>query len=110
MLSFSIVIPCRNEEKYIEKCINSILTQNYPKEKVEILVCDGLSSDGTVEIIENLRTEHPSINLFHNKEKTTPFALNLGIENSNMEVVIILGAHSELDANYLVNCDCEQTS
>ena len=107
MLSFSIVIPCRNEEKYIKKCINSILIQNYPKDKIEILVCDGLSSDDTVEIIENLGTKHPNVNLFHNKEQTTPFALNLGIEKSNNEVVIILGAHSELDVNYMLNCDLE---
>ena len=39
----AIVIPCRNEEQYIQKCIDSILQSNYPKELLSIYVCDGMS-------------------------------------------------------------------
>ena len=41
----SIIIPCRNEEKYIEKCISSFLEQSYPKELLNIIIADGMSTD-----------------------------------------------------------------
>jgi len=51
----SIIIPCRNEERYIEKCLETILSQDYPKEKLEVLVVDGASEDRTKEVIEELK-------------------------------------------------------
>jgi len=47
----SIIIPCRNEEKFIDKCLDSIIAQNYPKDKLEILIIDGMSEDGTRGIV-----------------------------------------------------------
>ena len=55
MIEVSIVIPCRNEEKFIRKCLNSIIEQDYPKENFEVLVVDGASEDRTREIIENCK-------------------------------------------------------
>jgi len=53
MLPFvSIIIPCRNEEKFIGKCLDSIIAQDYPKDRLEVLVVDGMSEDGTREIVE----------------------------------------------------------
>lgn len=48
----SIVIPCRNEEKYIRKCLDSITVQNYPEDKLEVLVIDGMSEDSRRGIVE----------------------------------------------------------
>ena len=45
----SVVVPCRNEEKYIERCLDSILNQDYPE--IEIIIADGLSEDRTKEIL-----------------------------------------------------------
>ena len=47
----SIIIPCRNEEKHIIKCLDSLLDNNYPKGLMEIFVIDGMSEDSTREII-----------------------------------------------------------
>ncbi|PIP12385.1 MAG: glycosyl transferase, partial [bacterium (Candidatus Stahlbacteria) CG23_combo_of_CG06-09_8_20_14_all_40_9] len=52
MKKISIVIPCRNEEKFIGKCLDSIIEQDYPKDKLEILVVDGMSEDRTREIMK----------------------------------------------------------
>ena len=52
MKKVSIVIPCRNEEKYIKTCIESLLSNGYPEDLIEILVVDGGSNDGTVEFIK----------------------------------------------------------
>ncbi|MBL4594075.1 MAG: glycosyltransferase, partial [Flavobacteriales bacterium] len=97
----SIVIPCRNEERYIEKCINSILNCNYPQELVSIYVCDGLSDDNTRNIIKVLTEENTNIHLIDNPKQTTPFALNLGLKESTADVKIILGAHAEIHPDFI---------
>jgi len=97
----SIIIPCKNEEKYIEKCVRSILNSNYPKELISIYVCDGLSDDKTVEIVTRLSKEHSQVHLLINKAQTTPQGLNLGLKTAKSQVKIILGAHSEVDLNFL---------
>ena len=57
----SIVIPARNEEKFIGKCIESILNGTYPKDKLEIIVVDGMSEDRTEEIVDRYKEEYPSL-------------------------------------------------
>ena len=102
MLSkLSIIIPCRNEEKYIENCINSILKNDYPSENYEIIIVDGKSSDKTIEKIERLQKKYKNIRHIDNPQKVTPVALNLGIRNANFEYVMIAGAHSSFPENYI---------
>ena len=100
----SIVIPCRNEEMYISQCLNSLLASNYPKELVEIIVCDGMSTDNTPALIEELASKHPSVIKLENKNQFTPHGLNLGIERSSGEIIIILGAHTEVYPDFLSKC------
>jgi len=102
--SVAIVIPCRNEEKYIEKCLHSFLDQDYPAEKLNAFVCDGMSDDKTREKVQALAMLHPGIHLLDNVEKTTPQALNLGIKNTDADIIIILGAHAEMAIDYVSEC------
>ncbi|MEJ6737060.1 MAG: glycosyltransferase family 2 protein [Flavobacteriales bacterium] len=97
----SITIPCRNEEVYIEKCILSILNSNYPLELITVFVCDGMSDDNTRGIVENITKKHINVFLIDNLKKTTPFALNLGLKESDADLKIILGAHAEIDVNFI---------
>ena len=52
LMDVSIIVPCRNEEKFIGRCLDSIIAQDYPGESLEVLVVDGMSEDGTREIVE----------------------------------------------------------
>jgi len=99
--TISIVIPCLNEKKYILRCLQSIAGQSYPAHLITTYVCDGMSDDGTRELIMEFAKAHPQFTLLDNVRKTTPFALNLGIRASAAEIVIILGAHSELDPGFV---------
>lgn len=99
--SFSIVIPCLNEEKYIENCIQSVLNQNYSSDLVEIIIVDGLSTDNTPFILARLKSEFKNILLIQNPERKTPISLNLGIKKAKNDYIIVLGAHAELDSNFL---------
>ncbi len=98
----AIVIPCRNEEQYIQKCIDSILQSNYPKELLSIYICDGMSDDATRDIVRKMSENHACITLIDNLKKTTPFALNLGLKKSTADIKIILGAHATVDPNFIL--------
>jgi len=100
----SIIIPCRNEEKFIGKCLDSIIEQDYPKDKTEILVMDGASEDGTRKIIEDYSKKYPLIKTLNNPQKFTPFALNIGIKNSKGEIIVRMDSHAGYEKDYVSKC------
>lgn len=95
----SIVIPCRNEENYISACVDSMLQQDYPN--LEILVCDGMSDDGTRGVLEKY-ADNPKVRVLDNPARVTPIALNLGIQNAIGEIIIIFGAHATMHKDYVL--------
>ncbi|MEP7128554.1 MAG: glycosyltransferase family 2 protein [Chitinophagales bacterium] len=102
MKKVSVVIPCRNEKDFIEACIQSIVDADYPEELLEIIVCDGLSDDGTIDILEKLKIKIPILQIVTNQKKITPVARNLGIQNSTGDYILIFDAHAEMAANYIL--------
>ena len=104
--SVSIIIPCRNEEKYIGKCLDSILSQDYPKERLEVLVVDGMSEDKTRETIKNFQFSNPNfqLRLLDNPKKFTNFAFNMGIKESKGEIIMLMGAHAGYEKDYISKC------
>ena len=105
--SFSIVIPCRNEKNYIENCLQSIFDQSYNQKLIEIIIVDGCSDDGTQEIISRIKKDHSNVKLLDNPDKKTPQALNIGVKNSSGEIIVILGAHTEIDRDFIFfNNEC----
>jgi len=98
----SVIIPCRNEEKYIDKCIKSILSQSYSG-RVEVLIVDGMSDDNTVSIINELTKVNSNVRLIYNLEKTTPQAMNLGLAASRYDLIIRIDAHAIALPNFIQN-------
>jgi len=103
-LFVSIIIPCRNEEKFIGKCLDSLALQDYPKDKLEILVVNGASNDGTKEVVENYAKRYPLIKLLENPQKFTPFGLNIGVKEAKGEIIIRMDAHAEYEKDYISKC------
>jgi len=101
LLKVTIVIPCRNEEKFIDKCLDSLIAQDYPKEKLEIFVLDGMSTDKTKQIVEEYNKNHSFIKVFDNSNKTSPYALNIGLKNSTGELFMHMGAHATYQKDYI---------
>lgn len=97
----TVVIPCRNENQYIGKCLDSFINQSYPKEYVNIFVCDGLSTDGTVEIIKVYEEKYENVFYVQNKGLTAPKAMNLGIKKSDSDIIIIFGSHAFADKEFI---------
>lgn len=102
---YAIVIPARNEEAYIEKCVLSCLQQDYPEKWVDIFVADGMSTDRTTELVQALTLRYPRIQLLENRQQTTPHGLNMGIRAAQADVIIILGGHAALHPDYINQCE-----
>ncbi|MDH5739403.1 MAG: glycosyltransferase family 2 protein [Nitrospira sp.] len=100
----SVIVPCRNESQHIEACVRSILNQDRPAEDVEIIVADGLSEDGTREILKRLMSEYPELRVVDNPRRITPCAMNAGIREARGRYIAILGAHCQYASNYLSTC------
>lgn len=99
-LSVSVICPIYNEEKYITKCIDSIIEQDYPKEDLEILFVDGMSTDRTREIVANYQANYPFVHLLDNPNKIVPYAMNIGIKAASGEIIIRLDGHALYPNDY----------
>lgn len=78
---FSVVIAVKNEVKYIKRCLESVFNQDFD-EKYEVIVVDGLSTDGTFELLEKLQKKY-DFKLFKNPKINAAAGRNIGIKNSN---------------------------
>ena len=100
----SIIIPCRNEEKYIGKCLDSIMFNVYPRNKMEVLVIDGKSDDTTKDIISKYMKKYSFIQILDNPDYNVPTALNIGIRTAKGDIIVRLDAHNVYSKNYLEKC------
>ena len=100
----SIICPTYNEERYIQQTLESFLTQQFHSFELEILICDGRSTDATRKIVEEYANHHPCVRLIDNPHRKTPYAFNEGIKHAKGEYVAILGAHARYQPNYLQVC------
>lgn len=100
-IELTVIIPCRNERACIAQTLDSILASEFPKDRLEVLVIDGESDDGTRDIVERYSREYEYIRLVHNPDRQIPHALNRGIEGARGELILRLDAHSALGPRYL---------
>ncbi|MFQ3245843.1 MAG: succinoglycan biosynthesis protein ExoA [Arenicella sp.] len=97
----SIVMPTLNEVRYLERAVTSLSENGYPVEKLEFILVDGGSSDGTLEVAERLINQGNNIRLLSNEMKTTPFALNIGIEAATHKIILRADAHAIYSKDYI---------
>jgi len=99
----TIIMPIRNEAHFIKRAIRSVLNNDYPAEKMEILIVDGMSNDGTREIIAGLSKEDNRIKLLDNPKRITPSAMNIGIKAARGDLFIRVDGHVEIPADFITN-------
>jgi glycosyltransferase involved in cell wall biosynthesis len=100
----SVIAPCRNEAAFIEKAIRTILENDYPSELIELLVVDGMSTDGTREIVRKMAEQDECIRLLDNPKKIVPSAMNIGIKSSHGDYILRIDCHSTFASNYISKC------
>jgi glycosyltransferase involved in cell wall biosynthesis len=89
----TVIVPCRNAERHIGRCLKGILRSDYPSGRLEVLVVDGMSDDRTREIVGVYTAHHPRIRLLDNARGGIAAALNLGIRASTGAVLVWMDAH-----------------
>lgn len=100
----SIIIATRNEEDSIENCIHAIIEQDYPNDKLELLIVDGCSDDNTVGVVAKIANQRKfHVKIFNNDKIIQSSAWNIGINESSGEIILIVSAHSFIEKDYVKN-------
>ncbi len=97
----SVVIPMRNEAASISALLDSVMAQDYPPDRFEVLVVDGDSSDGSGRVVEAYAARDPRVRLLHNTRRIVPTALNIAIRGARGEIVTRLDAHTHIATDYV---------
>ena len=100
----SVILPIRNEEDKILSTLNSILSQNYKSDKIEILISDGSSYDNTINIINNIANQDPRIKIIKNIYKIVSTGFNLALNEAKGDIIIRIDGHCEIAQNYIEKC------
>ena len=106
----SVVIPVRNEAAFIGRNLEGVLAQDYPADRLEILVADGRSTDGSREIVTQIADRvareagGARVVLVDNPERIMPTGTNEAIRRSTGDVIVLMGGHAKMPSNYLRQC------
>jgi succinoglycan biosynthesis protein ExoA len=100
----SVVIPCRNERSHIESCVRSIMGQEGMSSRLEVIVADGMSDDGTRQILEHLTTQMPRLRVIENPGRIVSVGLNSAIRLAKGSIILRMDAHTEYAPDYVSQC------
>ncbi|MCA9886493.1 MAG: glycosyltransferase family 2 protein, partial [Anaerolineae bacterium] len=112
----SVIMPIRNEEKYIRRSLGAVLCQDYPHDRLEVILADGISSDRTREFIAELQNKHSDVQvlIIDNPEQTVPYGFNYALNASQGDIVVRVDGHTIVDPDYvsqvvelLLNSGCD---
>ena len=106
MINVSVIVPCYNEEETIQKLLDAIYGQTHPKNELEVVIADGLSTDHTRSKIVDFQLNHPDleIRVIDNLLRVIPSGLNRAIEAAKGKYIIRMDAHSIPNCDYIQNC------
>jgi glycosyltransferase involved in cell wall biosynthesis len=99
----SVIIPVRNECAYVETLLASVLSQEIDAE-MEILVADGMSDDGTNDILDRMAHNNSRIHVIQNRGRIVSTGLNAAIQEARGEIIIRIDAHTEYAKDYISRC------
>jgi len=99
--SVSVVIPMRNEESSIGECLEAVLAQDYPEDKLEVIVVDGDSEDRSAAIVEEFGLRTGRVRLLCNPVRIVPPALNAAIRSARNEVIVRVDGHTRIASDYV---------
>jgi succinoglycan biosynthesis protein ExoA len=102
----SVIVPCYNEEATIGLLLDALHQQTFPREKTEILIADGMSTDGTRGVIAAFQGEYPDpqIRVIDNPKRSIPSGVNLAISSACGKYIVRIDAHSKPYPDYIERC------
>lgn len=108
----TVVMPVRNEARFIADTLGQLLSQDYPADRYEIIVADGMSDDGTREIVQDLAQKHPQIHLLDNSKCLSSAGRNVGFKSGRGDYFLVVDGHCYIPDNQLFRnvVDCFKKS
>jgi cellulose synthase/poly-beta-1,6-N-acetylglucosamine synthase-like glycosyltransferase len=100
----SVVMPIRNEAKYIERSLGAVLRQDYPANRLEVLVVDGRSTDASRDIVTRLAGRYANVRLLDNPRQIQAAALNVGIRAAQGDIIVRVDGHTFIEPDYVSAC------
>ncbi len=101
----TVIMPIRNEAAFIERSLGAVLAQDYPPERMEVLVADGMSTDHTREIIASLAQTSPvPVTLVDNPGRIVPTGFNRALAQARGEVIVRVDGHTLIEPDYVREC------
>jgi cellulose synthase/poly-beta-1,6-N-acetylglucosamine synthase-like glycosyltransferase len=98
----SVIVPVHNEAPFIGRTLGQLLGQDYPRDRFEVLVADGRSTDGTAEVVGKWTARHANLRLLDNPGRWSSAGRNRAVEAARGDLVVVIDGHCELDdAGYL---------
>ncbi len=97
----SVIMPIRNEAGFIHQSLGAVLGQDYPADRIEVIVCDGMSTDQTREIVREIQRKHDHVRLVDNPGMTAPKALNAAKEHCHGEIIARVDGHCVIAEDYI---------
>lgn len=105
--SVTVILPVRNEGLGLRKTLDAVLSQDYPKDRLEIIVADGMSNDGTRELVGSLQSTHPNLCIIDNPGRIVPTGLNAAIRQARGEIIVRVDGHTIIAPDYVRQCVTE---
>jgi succinoglycan biosynthesis protein ExoA len=103
----TVAIPCLDEEAYIEACIHAVLAQDWPRDRLEVLVADGMSVDATREMLGRLAAADDRIRLIDNPGRIQAAGLNECIRRARGDVIVRMDVHADYAPDFVQKCVAE---
>ena len=97
----SVVLPIRNEGRFIRRCLESVVAQDYPADRMEIIVADGMSTDDTREIALSFKSVFPALRVIDNPGRIVPTGLNAAVAAARGEIIVRVDGHCEIAPDYV---------
>jgi glycosyltransferase involved in cell wall biosynthesis len=100
----SIIIPARNEARHLARCLDGVLGQDYPTERLEVLVADGRSDDGTRELLAAYAARDSRVRVIDNPRQIVSTGLNEAVRAARGDIIVRMDAHTEYAPDYVRTC------
>jgi glycosyltransferase involved in cell wall biosynthesis len=100
----TVVMPVRNEAASIRESLGAVLSQDYPAGRLEVIVVDGMSRDGTPSIVRRIMTRHGNVRLIENPRGIVPSGLNDAIRAATGQVIVRVDGHTLVEPDYVSEC------
>lgn len=104
-MAVTVIIPTRNEEAHVARCLDSVLGQIQGRKDVEVICVDGASTDRTRQIIARYCRQDGRITLLDNAAKIVPAGLNLGLAQALGDVILRMDCHATYAPDYIARCE-----